>query len=32
VIVVGRVIRGALRDGVPLVFAGGDYGRFASGI
>ncbi len=32
VIVVGRVIRATLREGAPLVFAGGDYGRFASGV
>jgi flavin reductase (DIM6/NTAB) family NADH-FMN oxidoreductase RutF len=32
VIVVGRVLRASLRDGAPLVFAGGDYGQFASGV
>nr|WP_201156434.1 flavin reductase family protein [Rhodobaculum claviforme] len=30
-IVVGRVLRSALGDGAPLVFAGGGYGRFAAG-
>ena len=32
VIVVGRVLRACLREGAPLVFAGGDYGQFASGV
>ena len=31
-IVVGRVLRAELREGAPLVFAGGDYGQFASGV
>ena len=30
-IVVGRVLRAAAREGPPLVFAGGSYGRFTSG-
>jgi flavin reductase (DIM6/NTAB) family NADH-FMN oxidoreductase RutF len=32
VIVLGRVLRGSLRDGAPLVFSGGDYGQFSSGV
>lgn len=32
VIVVGRVIRACLREGEPLVFAGGNYGQFSSGL
>ena len=32
VIVVGRVLRASLREGAPLVFAGGDYGQFSSGV
>ena len=31
-IVVGRVLRAAYRDGEPLVFSQGSYGHFASGI
>ena len=31
-IVVGRVLRATLRDGAPLVFAGGDFGTFAAGL
>lgn len=31
-IVVGRVLRGALRDGAPLVFSAGGYGGFAAGL
>ena len=31
-IVVGRVLRAELRDGAALVFSGGDYGQFSSGL
>ena len=31
-IVVGRVLRAELRAGAPLVFSGGDYGQFSSGL
>lgn len=31
-IVVGRVLRVCLRGGAPLVFSGGDYGQFSSGV
>lgn len=31
-IVVGRVLRAAYRDGAPLVFSQGGYGRFSSGL
>ena len=31
-IIVGRVVRAELREGAPLVFSGGDYGQFASGV
>jgi flavin reductase (DIM6/NTAB) family NADH-FMN oxidoreductase RutF len=32
VIVLGRVLRASMRKGAPLVFSGGDYGQFSSGI
>ncbi|MGY6410577.1 MAG: flavin reductase family protein [Alkalilacustris sp.] len=31
-IVVGRVLRAELRAGAPLVFSGGDFGQFSSGL